>query len=840
MSKRMKILVGVVVVIAGIGLVAWGAWYKFTRQAIPKAEGEVRIAGLDHTVEILRDEFGVAHIYADTPHDLYFAQGYVHAQERFWQMEFQRRIAAGRLSEIFGESTLDTDIYLRQFGFYDLSRQTYDMLDDESKHILDSYAEGVNAYIADKKPSQLGLEFAILGLKGTKWEIEPWSPADSLSWGEMLMFDQSDQLRTELGNIDLLATVGQKKYDQLRPPYRADRPVIIAEDDSSLNRTQSAEIADLGDAEMTYLQTVRENLQGLDIVPPFLQALRYPEGGSNSFVVSGNNTNTGKPILANDPHMSVNMPSLWYEVGMHCVEKSPDCMYEFRGFSLPGVPGILIGHNDRIAWGLTNATFDAEDVFIERLNPENPNQYEVNGEWVDMDIHQESIKVQGRDEPVVITVRHTRNGLVATDAMIDHKPFSYGEKGPELYALTYAWTALKPMRTLQAVMKVNKAQDWDDFVDALAYFDAGKQNWLYADVDGNIGYVMPGKVPIRAGGDGTLPVPGWNDDYIWTGFIPYDELPRTFNPRQGYIVTANNPQLREEKPYLLNKEHDRGQRAQRITDMILTAEGKITVDMMKQFQTDTKNLSALEIIPYLSALQFENGDVSAARDRLLDWDAQMRMDSAETALYNIFWVHLIADTFNDQLPENQHLIGNHRTSDTFYFLLQQPDNDWWDDKDTPDVVEDRDAILQQAFEEAYADGVEQLGKNLDDWQWGELHKIYYQNATLGESGIGLIENIFNRGPYPVNGSETVVQKTCWNASKSYDVLCIPSLRQVIDLSNLSNTIMIQSVGQSGHPYSPHYDDFIDLWRNYEYHPSNWSRSDVEAGEYRELLLQPAE
>jgi len=840
MSKRVKILIGIGVVIIGIGLVAWGAWYRFTRQAIPKTEGEIQIVGLDHPVEILRDEYGVAHIYADTPHDLYFAQGYVHAQERFWQMEFQRRVAAGRISEIFGEGTLDSDIYLRQFGFHDLAKESYDMLDDEDKEIMDAYAEGVNAYIGDKKPSKLGLEFAILSLKGTPLEIEPWSPVDSMAWGEMLIFDQSDQLHTELSNIDLLASVGQKKYDQLHPAYRADRPVIVPEDDPSLIRTQSSKVAGLGDAEIAYLQSLRESLQNSEIVPPFLQALRFPDGGSNSFVISGANTDTGTPILANDPHMSINMPSLWYEVGMHCNEKTPDCIFNFRGFSLPGVPGILIGHNDEIAWGLTNATFDAEDVFIEKLNPENPNQYEVNGEWVDMDIHQERIQVLGQDEPVVITVRHTRNGLIATDAMIDHKPFSYGEKGPELYALSYAWTALEPVQTLRAVMMVNRAQNWDDFVEALSYFDAGKQNWLYADVDGNIGYVLPGKIPIRAGGDGSLPVPGWNDDYIWTGYIPYEELPRAFNPRKGYIVTANNPQLRDEKPYLLNKEHDRGQRAQRITDMILKANGKITLEMMQQFQTDNASISALEVIPYLNEIQFDDGKISAARDRLLGWDAEMLMDSPEAALYNIFWAHLLADIFDDQLPEDHYLNGVHRDADVVYFLLQDPEDDWWDDKNTPDVVEDRDAILEKAFVEAYGEGVEELGEKLDDWRWGDLHMITFQNATLGKSGIGFIENIFNRGPFPTNGSNSVIQKTCWRASKSYDVVCIPALRQVIDLGNLSNATMVQSVGQSGHPYSPHYDDFIDLWRNLEYHPSNWSRSDVEAGEYEELILQPAE
>ena len=229
---------------------------------------------------------------------------------------------------------------------------------------------------------------------------------------------------------------------------------------------------------------------------------------------------------------------------MHCTPETADCPYNFRGYSLPGVPGVLIGFNDHIAWGLTNASFDAEDVFIEKINPANPNQYEADGKWEDMQVRREEIKVRGQAEPVVIYVRSTRNGLVASDYLVDRKEFSSGTNGPELYALSFAWTALQPVRSVQAVMNVNKAQNWDEFVAALKYFEAGKQNWLYADTEGNIGYYMPGNVPIRAGGDGTMPVPGWNEAYRWTGFIPFDKLPHVLNPQQGFIAAPNNPQVR--------------------------------------------------------------------------------------------------------------------------------------------------------------------------------------------------------------------------------------------------------------------------------------------------------
>jgi penicillin G amidase len=671
--------------------------------------------------------------------------------------------------------------------------------------------------------------------------IDEWTPVDSMIWAEMMIFDQSDKMKTELANIAQLAAVGQAMYDDLHPAYREERPTIIqAEDLPALPQSKSVSRTSLSQAEVDSLLDLSRDANSIAFVPPMLPNLGFGGvGASNSFAVSGSRTTTGNPLLANDPHMAISMPSLWYEIGLHCVEKTPECVFNLRGFSLPGVPVILIGHNDRIAWGLTNANFDAEDVFIERINPANPNQYEVNGGWQDMDLRREEIWVYGREEPVVIYVRSTRNGVVGSDEITDQQPFSYGEKGPQPYALSYAWTGLQPTRSLRSILMVNRAQNWQEFNDALEYFDTGKQNWLYADVDGNIGYVMPGKVPVRAKGDGTLPVPGWNDDFRWTGFIPYAELPRVFNPKQGFIATANNRQLREDEyPYLLNKETDYGQRAARVTQLIQNDLDKISLADMQATQTDNLSLPALEFIPYLENLTFNDPEVTFARDNLLGWDGQMLMTSPQAALYSIFWNELVAGIFHDQLPEDQWPIGNHKTEDIVYHLMQNPDNDWWDDLATPDVKERREAILKRAFEKAYQAGVMQFGENIAEWRWGDLHTIYYQNATLGKSGISLIENIFNRGPFPLNGSESVVQKTCWSTTLDYTAYCIPALRQVVDLGNLSNSQMVHSVGQSGHPVSVHYDDFIEAWRTFQYHPSNWLRSEAEAGKHDMLTLRP--
>ncbi len=845
MSKKYKIVGGIGIGILLAGLAAWGVWTWFSRQALPKTSGTLQVSGLQQPVEILRDEYGVAHIYANNAEDLFFAEGFVHAQERFWQMEFQRRIAAGRLSEVFGESTLSTDIHLRHFNFIANSQVAYEEMDPESRRMLDAYTAGINAYIQKRSPSQLGLEFALLGLQGVKWEIEAWTAVDSLGWSMMMIYAQADVLPPELDNIELLATVGEAMYADLHPAYRADRPTILPDGETGLSKNGKNEIfqvayPEYSQAEMEFLSRVTKNETGQKSLTEQLTRLGFGvQGASNSFVVSGQKSATGMPLLANDPHMAISMPAIWYQVGMHCAAKSEECPYNFRGYSLPGVPGILIGHNDRIAWGLTNASFDSEDVYIERINPANPNQYEVNGDWKEMSIQREEIMVSGREEPVVIHVRSTRHGVVITDYLVDSHPYGYPNQDAETYALTFAWTALTPIRSTQAVLMVNKAQNWQELVDALELFDAGKQNWLYADVDGNIGYVLPGNIPVRAGGDGTLPVPGWNDEYTWTGFIPYDELPRLFNPSQGFIVTANNPQIRPEKsPHLIGNDYDRGQRAKRLTDLISTKPGQISLVDMQVFQTDNQSLGALETIPYLAALSFDDPLLTTGRDRLLAWDGQNTLYSPEAALYNLFWKHLLAYTFQDQLPEDTWPHGNHVNEDTVALLLQNPDSAWWDNLVTGEITEDRDTILRQAFEQAYEEGVQALGKDFAKWEWGTLHTIVFENATLGQSGISLIENIFNRGPYPANGSDSVVQKTCWDAASSFEVYCIPAMRQVIDLGNLSNSRMIHSVGQSGHPASPQYDQFIELWRTFQYIPTNWERETVEAATHQNLILEP--
>ncbi|PIU90014.1 MAG: penicillin acylase family protein, partial [Anaerolineae bacterium CG06_land_8_20_14_3_00_57_67] len=569
--------------------------------------------------------------------------------------------------------------------------------------------------------------------------------------------------------------------------------------------------------------------------------------GSNSWAVSGSLTATGTPLLANDPHLGIQMPSIWFQIGLHCRPKSDACPYEIAGFSFAGVPGVVIGHNDKIAWGFTNVGPDVMDLYIEKINPEDPNQYEVNGQWMDMDVRTETILVGGGD-PVTLTVRTTRHGPIISDtygALKDQveptaTPFrdQAGIDLPEHYAIALRWTALEPGYTFDAIWGFNKAQNWQEFRQAARNFTVPAQNLLYADVEGNIGYQMPGSVPIRKNGDGRLPVPGWTDDYEWTGYIPFEELPYTLNPAEGYIVTANNQVNPPGYPYLITTDWDYGFRANRIVDMITNAPGKIDIAYIQQMQGDSYDANAGTFAPLLMAVQLDDPNLVRTRGLLAGWDYQARMDSAPAAVFEVFWKNLLADTFNDDLPEDYWPGGGSRWNEVMRNLAGQPDHFFWDDKTTTDLVERRDDMLTKAFSEAAAEITQLQGRDSSKWNWGDLHTATFQNQTLGKSGIAPIEALFNRGPFRTAGGEAIVNATGWTSTDGYFVDWLPSMRMIVDLGDLRNSLTVHTTGESGHAYHPHYIDMADLWRNIQYYPMLWNEQAIVSNAEANLVLVP--
>ncbi|MEN8238043.1 MAG: penicillin acylase family protein [Actinomycetota bacterium] len=827
----------------GLTIVAIVAGAMFARysvsRAFPQTEGTIHIAGLDGDVEIIRDSMGVPHIYADTPRDLFLAQGYVHAQDRFFQMDFWRHISYGRLSEIFGDASIETDTFIRTLGWGPLAEMQYQAETDEGKSALDAYALGVNAYLETQSPSDLSFEYSIIEIINHDYTPEPWTGAQSLAWGKVMAWDLGGNMDSEIGRSMALGVLPPERVSQLYPPYPGDRNPYIIDGAPAEAGTPAALHASV-DAR----DELGRAAAAIEAVNKLTGGGEETGIGSNSWAVSGDHTPTGMPYLMNDPHLGSQMPSIWYQVGLHCRAVTDECPYDVAGFSFAGSPGVIIGHNADIAWGFTNVGPDVEDLYIEKLNPANPDQYEVNGEWVDMDIRTETIEVAG-GESQEITIRSTRHGPVisgVTESLDDFD--NSGIDTPPEYAIALRWTGLDEglPSLVQPVLGINQASNFDEFKEAALLFAVPSQNMLYADTQGNIGYVVPGNIPIRASGNGTLPVPGWTDDNEWTGIIPYDELPWMLNPESGYIVTANNAVIPEgDYPYLITKDWSYGHRAKRILSLVTSNFGIPLEDHMR-VQFDSHDPNAARILPFLTtALASPGVEVSdtarVAINQLEAWDLQDLANSAGAAVWNATWKNLLELTFQDELPEQIWPGGNSRWFEVVGSLVDNPNDPFWDDVTTPDT-ETRDDILVAAFVAAVDELTGLLGSDASTWTWGAIHEMTFINASLGASGIAIIEDRFNRGPYPASGSAGIVNAVGWTTTEGFAVDWLPSMRMLVDLADLSNSLAVHTTGQSGHVDHEHYDDMIPLWLNGQNVPFLWERADIRADAQATLFLKP--
>lgn len=804
-ARVLFILIGAVLVL-GVALAA--VRFVLIPRNFPTLEGTVRLEGLDGPVEVYRDNLGIPHLYASSEHDLLMAQGFVHAQDRFWQMEFQRRIGSGRLSELLGEATLETDRFIRTVGWHRTAAEEVELLEGQDRELLEAYAAGVNAYL-ELHRGPLGLEFTVLGLIGEPIEPEPWTPLHTLTWGKVMAWDLGGSRRVELARAQIAAKLGAEAVPVLMPPYDPNYPTILAAPPSTA---------------------------ALEAVPPAAYTTvlgATPRGlGSNSWAISGERSATGSPLLANDPHLGIQMPSIWYEIGLHCQPVGPDCGLNVVGASLLGAPGVVIGHNDRLAWGFTNLGPDVVDFFIERQNPENPNQYEYRGRWLDMEVVREVIEVRGRERPEFVDVRITRHGPIINDvAGGTEEEWAFGWE-----PLAFSWTALEPGTIFKAILMLNRAQNWDQFREALSYFDVPSQNVVYADGEGNIGYQAPGRIPIRAAGDGSMPVPGWTGDYEWVDTIPFEELPSVYNPPEGYVVTANNAVVGSDYPYFLSIDWDEGYRARRIV-AALEADNSISMSEVQALQLDVTDLYAQDILPHLLALSPPDQPLRQALDLLQAWDARADRNSAAAALFEAFRVELVEATFKDELGEQlqSQILGELMVATAD--LLEDPQSEWFDDRHT-EAVENRDAILLRALRSAVERLSERLGDDLNRWRWGDLHTATFVNGSLGVSGIDPIERLFNRGPFETDGTIGTVNNIGYAIDDPFGASYLPSYRQIIDLGRLDRSLSIHTTGQSGHPFHPHYDDMIDLWRNGQYHSMLWELEQIEEAAANHLRLIP--
>jgi penicillin amidase len=801
--------------VAGIAGLAGGAYYMLMRRPLPKTNGTLRLAELHEPVEIVTDRYGVPHIYAYNEDDLYLAQGYVHAQHRLWQMEFNRRLASGRLAELFGEVALEADRFTRRLGMHRAAAAGVRTLSPHGTRILDAYARGVNAFMSNHR-NRLPIEFTLLRLNP-----EPWQPADTMQWSKMMGWSLGGNWETEIVRARLIAKLGPERAAKLETGYDPTHPLIIPPG-------VAYQGANLGILEQ-YADL--KQLSGFGLL-----------GGSNNWVVDGTMTTTGAPILCNDPHLGQAVPSIWFEC--HLTAGDIDVV----GASFPGVPGIIIGHNRYVAWGVTNAVSDVEDLYIEKFNPQNPNQYEFMGKWEEAQVYHEEIKVRGRREPVVEKVRVTRHGPILTTLTGSTSAQNNGQ-GEEL-PLALRWTGLEHNDIVSWIGKAALATDIYEFREALRHWDVPAQNFVFADIHGNIGYLMAGAIPTRAKGQALLPMPGWTGEYEWTGLIPFEELPQITNPPQHFIVTANNRVVDDSYPYYITHEWLNGYRAQRIRDL-LTSRGKLSLSDMAAIQADQYSIPAEQIVPYMLSVAPRTRLALQAQEILRAWNRVLSPDSAGAAIYVTFLRKLEHLIFSAVLGDEEELLKGYlgvgttllaltngyssRDKPLIIRLLKERDDSWFASSVMPNGPRTWQSALLSAFEAAIDELSEKLGNDPARWQYGKIHKMTYVHM------LGLVkplDKLFNRGPYPAGGDIDTVNMGAVSPAQPETVITVPSFRQIANLADLSASLSIHAPGQSGQPASKHYDDFIKLWRNGEYHPMLFDHEMIDENAAGKLRMVP--
>lgn len=835
--RGLKVLVGFVVGLLVLGVIAVGTGWWTVQRSFPQTSGRIEVAGLADPVTVYRDDAGVPQLVASSSDDLFFAQGYVHAQDRFWEMDFRRHVTAGRLSELFGESQLGTDTFIRTLGWRNVAEQEYQALDEASKAAFDAYAAGVNAYLQGRGTAELSLEYVVLGLQRPGYAPEPWSPVDSIAWLKAMAWDLRSNLDSEIDRALLATELPAEEVERLHPAFPFGEAATIMEGapDAAPAALETRMLpGEQTEATAAALAELGERIRAL----PELLGPAGGEIGSNSWVVSGEHTDTGLPLLANDPHLGPAMPSIWVQMGLHCETVDDACPYDVAGYGFAGLPGVVIGHNDRIAWGFTNLGPDVADLYLERVNDDG---YELDGQTVPFETREETIHVAG-GEPVTIEVRSTGRGPIVTGISDDFAriaedfPEASGESSESDYALSLQWTALTPGTTAQAVFGINRAKNWDEFRAGAALFDVPSQNLVYADVEGHIGYQAPGRIPVRRSGDGTAPLPGWTSENGWSGWVPFEELSSMLDPGRGYIVTANNA-VRKDGPFL-TADWDMGYRAGRIDERIaarIESEEPVTAEFMSEVQGDRRDANAAGFLPVLAELELD-GDAARGQRLLEGWDAVADADSAEAAYFAVFWRTLLDRMFADELPAGTEPTGGDRWFAVVQRLLTEPDASWWQDE--VDDIDGRDAMLAATLEDAWAEASELLGSNPERWRWGRLHTLTLTNQSFGTSGIGPVEWLFNRGPFELGGGSSIVDAAGWNARIGYEVDWVPSMRMVVDLSDFDDSSWVNLTGASGHAFHAHYVDQAELWAEGRTRPWPFTLDAVRGSARDALVLLP--
>jgi penicillin amidase len=769
MNRGKAARAGLVAGIAGTGLAsaaAATAWHRLARRPLPKQRGTIELDGLHGRVTIRRDRWGVPHVEAVERTDLYFAQGFCHAQDRLWQMDFYRRVVRGRVSEMAGPEGLAIDRLLRTLGIRRIAEREEAALDPELRGLIERFCEGVNAAAAQARSRPLEMQLLRL-------EWEPWRPVDILSLGKLLAFGLSTNWERELLRADMLRELGPELSARLDPTYPADNPVV----------TEEAWSGD-GLAIVEQIDAVRRSM-----------GLAAEASGSNNWAVSGAHSATGSPLIAGDPHLPPSMPGIWYEVALRQGERF------VRGASMPGMPGVYMGQNNDVCWTFTNVMADVQDLFVERLDG---GRYLFEEEWLPLLTVREEIVVKGRSEPVVLDVRCTHHGPIVNEAL----------GADEAEPLALRWQTLDEPTTFTGMFELLEIGSGPELVAKLEGHTSPASNLIWADRHGSIGYKLIGRLPLRRGGCPDLPKPGWSGEFEWEGTIPYDELPETVDPESGYLVTANNRIVGDEYPHHITSEWLDGFRAKRI-EQLLRERDDHDLESFEAIQTDNLSLPGLEAARRLGRLAPRGQRERSAIERLRSWDGRLDPETIAGTIYQAFLLRLAREVARA-------VIGDRDLSERW---LDRADNGFtphitspwrwhshlmrlWEEADEGLIGRPWDELALEALAGALDDLEERFGPDPGAWRWGRVHEMEFPHP-LGEANP-VLRRLFNRR-LRAGGAQETVSQIAYDPNDPYRAVWAPSWRMVADPTDPDRSRWQMFTGQSGHPASPHYDDLQADW-----------------------------
>ncbi len=803
MTRRTKILIGLSGSLLFIVVAAAFAIYFLLTKSHPQVEGTLPVRGLSSPVEVFRDEAGIPHIIAQNEYDAYFTAGFVHAQDRLWQMDLSRRYGQGRLAEVLGGLAVPIDRLMRTIGIHRIADTLLQSLPRQTKNILSAYTNGVNACI-DQMKGKYPIEFDLL-----QYEPEPWTERDCVIIGRVMGWELAVSWWVDLVLADLVETVGEEKAREVFPYYRDDAPVIIP----------------------SQLAYDRKEIRAFQESYQYARAFLKRHGsavGSNSWSVTGSRSVTGLPLLANDPHLIFMQPARWYIMHLNAPGLN------VAGVSLPGAPGIVIGRNDDIAWGLTNVMNDDVDFYIEQVSYRD-SVYEYRGSKRRLVVRTDSIFVKD-SLPVVHTVHETHNGPLIQSV---YTPDRYHKRRERAASISMRWTGYEKSDEILALYKVNHAKSWSEFRDALRSFGLPGQNFMYADRAGNIGFQAAALVPKRAESFGVLPSDGQTGDGEWLGFIPFDELPSTFNPPSEFLATANN-KITAQLPYYLSNLWEGESRITRIREM-LAEQPQFSAADFRLMQMDVKSPYASgirdEFVRALLSLERRSSTLTNAMNLLAQWDLRMSSSSSATALFNVAYQHLLTETLEDEMGKSlfdSYVWFSNVPVRVMPKLLADTAATWFDNVRTPEG-ETKSDIVVQCIQRAMEELSERFGSDMEKWKWGDIHTVTFMHP-LGE--VTPLNYLFNVGPLVVGGHTTTINNGEYRFTAPYDVGVGPSMRFIADLAVQDTCYIILTTGQSGQPLSKHYSDQAALWQNGAYRTLLTNPKTIRNMHWDKLTLEP--